>query len=296
MVINGAQYGAIKLVMSSNIRGINMYRQKKYECGNYMDIEIFGISQKVKRFKRAKKVKESTPAQKNLNDKNSFKYFVRKANLNFNENDFTGDLTFENGYLPNDHDDALRLFQNFIERVSYHNKKAGSPRPEYMYVISDVDKDGNQARLHIHLFIKNVKWSVLKDRWGMGYVNTEPIQLNEYGLTGKALYFARQGKGKKIWGCSKGLKNPEPEISDKAITRTDAEKITRNPEDREYFEKKYKGWTFTDCRVEEDLINGRRFYIRMRKHEPAWKIKKDKRDHINNKPATRCICDTRKGT
>jgi hypothetical protein len=251
-----------------------MYRQKKYECGNYLDIEIFPISPKKKIFKRAKKKKESTPAQKNLNDKNSLKFFVRKANKNFNEHDFIGDLTFEDEHLPKDDKEAHRLFKNFIARLSYHNKKAGLPYPEYMYVISEVDKDGNQVRLHIHLFIKNINRAALEEQWGLGFVRTEPVQLNEYGLTGKSLYFKRQGRGAKTWGCSKGLLNPDPDISDKAITRADTEKMMKNPEDRQYFEKLYPGWTFTDCLIEEDFINGRRFYIRMRKYDPKWKKKK----------------------
>jgi len=50
-----------------------MIRVKTYETGNYMEKEMFNLSPHKKPLDRARKVKESTPAQKNLNDKKSKK-------------------------------------------------------------------------------------------------------------------------------------------------------------------------------------------------------------------------------
>lgn len=250
-----------------------MYRQKKYVCGNYMDAEIFTLPSRAKPFKRSKKIKESTPSQRNLNNKKAQRFFIRKVHLNFTENDYSGELTYNNGNLPGSRKEVLNDFGNFIDRVSYWNKKKGLPKPEYMYVVSDVDKDGKSTRYHIHIFIKNVDRDLIEKLWTKGYANTDRLQFDEYGVTGKALYFARQGKGEKTWGCSKGLKQPDPEVSDKFISRTEFDKIERNPEDRQYFEKLYPGWTFNDCIIEEDDQNGKRLYIRMRKYEPKWKLK-----------------------
>lgn len=41
-----------------------MIRTKKYNCGNYQEIEIFNVSPRKRKYERARKVKESTPAQK----------------------------------------------------------------------------------------------------------------------------------------------------------------------------------------------------------------------------------------
>jgi hypothetical protein len=253
-----------------------MYRQKKYECGNYMDIEVFSLPEKVKPFKRAKKVKETTPSQKNLNDKKSLRFFVRKANLNFPEG-YSEELTYDEKYLPQSEEEVHNDLKNYFERVRYWNRKLGLPNPEYMYVISEVDKDGNKTRYHVHMFIKNIDRDLAEKLWTKGRANTDRLQPDEYGVTGKALYFARQGKGKKAWGCSKGLKQPEPEVSDKFIQRKEFERIERNPEDRQYFEKLYPGWTFSDCTIEEDDSNGRRLYIRLRKYEPIWKTQNSKK-------------------
>ena len=54
-----------------------MIRRKRYITGNYMEIELFNLSPHKKPFDRARRIKESTPAQKNLNDKKSRKQFRR---------------------------------------------------------------------------------------------------------------------------------------------------------------------------------------------------------------------------
>lgn len=106
--------------------------------------------------------------------------------------------------------------------------------------------------------------------WGKGYCDTDRLQFNEYGVTGKVMYMARQVKGERTWAGSRNLEKVEVITSDKAITRTKAEKMERNPEDRAFFEKLYPGWTFTDCIVEypddEGLKRGASFFIRMRKN------------------------------
>ena len=63
-------------------------REKKIYCGDYYrEVDIFSYTDAQKkasiRGKRSKKVKESEPKQKNLNDKNARRYFTQTANLNF---------------------------------------------------------------------------------------------------------------------------------------------------------------------------------------------------------------------
>lgn len=63
-------------------------REKKIYCGDhYREVDIYSYTDAQKkasgRGKRSKKVKESEPKQKNLNDKNARRYFTQTANLNF---------------------------------------------------------------------------------------------------------------------------------------------------------------------------------------------------------------------
>ena len=46
--------------------------------------------------------RESKPSQKNLNDKNSRRYFIRLANINFGENDLWCTFTWDKEHIPAD--------------------------------------------------------------------------------------------------------------------------------------------------------------------------------------------------
>ena len=182
-----------------------MIRQKKYECGNYLDVEIFHISDRKKEVKRECKKYESTPAQKRLNDKKAKRYFTRMIHLNFCEKDLYVDLTFDKENIPENREGVLKEVRNYISRLKRYRKKHGLGELKYVYVISDVDQDGNQTRLHVHMIINGMDRDIAEAKWGKGYANTDRLQFNEVGVTGKSLYMARQGKGERCWGGSINL-------------------------------------------------------------------------------------------
>lgn len=248
-----------------------MYRQKKYILGEYLEVEIFRRSERERPLKRAKKIKESLPAQKKLNCKNAVKTFNRLVHLNFSKADLFVDLTFSEEHLPDSRDDAVRLIKNYIERLRRARRKRQLEPMRYLYVISDHTESGEGARYHVHLIINGgLERSLVESAWGLGYANTQSLQPNELGVSDKAVYMARQGSGHGVrsWAGSKNLIRPEPIVSDKAITKADMERISRNPEDRQFFEKRYPGWVFTDCQWNYDFINGHSAYIRMRRYGP----------------------------
>lgn len=250
-----------------------MIRQKKYECGQYMDVEIFYISDRMKEIQRECKKYESSPAQKKLNEKKSKRYLTRLVHLNFQPGDLYVDLTFDNDTLPNSREGVQKEVRNYINRLKRWRKKNGLPELKYVYVISDVDQDGNPARYHAHMIINKMNRDVAEEKWGKGYANADRLQFNEAGITGKVLYIARQGKGEKTWSSSTNLKKPQPKVSDRKIKLKHIERMIRNPEDRDFFEKLYPGWTFTDCAIEDsqDRVNGNGVYIRMRKYDNITK-------------------------
>lgn len=262
-----------------------MYRQKKYIMGNFLEVEIFPMSERSKPYSRAKREKESSPAQKKLNSKKSQRHFNRLAHINFTENDLFVDLTFNPENLPKDRSGAIRAIKNYIARVKRYRKKHGLSPIKYIYTVSSHDTYGEKKRLHVHMIMSGMDRDAAEKLWGLGYCDTDRLQFNECGVTGKVLYMARQEKGERTWASSKNLKKPEPIVSDKAITRAKAEKMERNPEDREFFEKMFKGWTFTDCIVEhmdeEGLKLGTSFLIRMRKSEIINKKKRKKQNRYS---------------
>lgn len=263
-----------------------MYRQKKYVLKKYLEIEIFVMPEKMKPYSRAKKIQETSPAQRKFNDKKSIKYFNRLVHKNFDENDVFVDLTFNNENLPQTRAEAIRKVKNYIERIKRKRKKENLPELKYVYVISDSDELGNKKRLHVHMIMSgDLDRDEVEKLWKEGYSQTDRLQPNEYGVTGKVMYMARQSKGDRMWSASKNLEKPIAIVSDKAITRSKAEAMERNPEDRAFFEKLYPGWTFTDCIVEypdnEGFKRGTSFFIRMRKEE-KWTPKKRKKSKTSS--------------
>lgn len=233
-----------------------MIRVKTYITGKFMEMEVFNLPAHKKPYKRSRKVKESTPAQRNLNDKKSKKYFVRLVNNNFTEKDLYIDLTYDQKNIPESREEIIKDVKNYIKRLRYWRKKNGLSDLKYIYVISNTDQLGNKVRYHIHMIINDMDRDTAEQKWGKGRANTDRIQFDETGATGKSIYMTNQAKGGRSWSSSTNLKKPEAIISDHKVTKHQLEHIASMPDDRKYIEKiinnrKYQ-WTFTDCLVEYD--------------------------------------------
>lgn len=255
-----------------------MIRQKKYECGNYMDVEIFHVSNKHKEIKREVKKYESSEAQKNLNNKKAQRHLIRRVHLNFGKGDLYIDLTYDKENIPQSRKEVLKDIQNYVARLKRWRKKNGLSELKYLYVISNMDQNKNKVRYHVHMIINQMDRNVAEEKWGKGYANTDTLQFNEVGVTGKTLYMARQAKGERSWGCSTKLKKVEAKVTDRKIKPSHLMRMENNPEDREFFEKLYPGWVFTDCTIEDspDRVMGKGFYIRMRKYDEFYIHKQNK--------------------
>lgn len=246
-----------------------MYRQKKYICNDFLDIEITQKRKYQKTINRAKKYKESTPSQKRHNKKKQERYISRLVNLNFTENDLIIDLTFDEKNLPKNIEEAKKDIRNYIKRIKYFLKKQNEnpAKFKYIYTISEIDFERTaKKRIHIHMIMSNIDRDVAEKLWKSGRSNSKRIQYDEYGIAGRAIYMIRQGREERAWNSSTNLIKPEPIVSDKAVSRAEFDHITNAPDDRLFFEKKYKGWTFTDCEICEcEEFNTTLCIIRMRK-------------------------------
>lgn len=67
-------------------RNVFRYRTRTIKAGNVLEVEIFPIWNTQNEVREAKK-HTTREAQKNLNDKNAKKKFIRKINANFTEED-----------------------------------------------------------------------------------------------------------------------------------------------------------------------------------------------------------------
>ena len=91
------------------------YRERKYYCGDYMEVAVFPVYTQPKG--RGKKKKPTTDIQQRLNSRHAENTLRRLLHTNFKEKDLFVTLTFDDAHLPALVEDAQRLLQNFLRRV-----------------------------------------------------------------------------------------------------------------------------------------------------------------------------------
>lgn len=270
-------------------------REKKIDCGDsYKEVDIFpqfesDEAQKRRKGKRNKKVKESEPKQKNLNEKNSKRYFIQLANMNFGSDHDAIHLsvTYNDENLPDTLKDAEKEVANFLRRVSYARKKEGHPPLKYILVTEYGDnEEGEKAtRIHHHIIMNGgLSRDAVEDLWRrkkkkgqkigdkIGYANADRLQADESRITALCVYLSKRPRKKKKWSSSHNLERPTSRANDTKYTKGQVEKWAKERPPREFWEKKYHGWTLTneDYGIEyefNDVTASWSIYLKLRKKE-----------------------------
>lgn len=221
------------------------------------------------------RIKTSKEAKKNLNHKNARDYFVRKANTNFGKGDYYATLTYLVKNRPKTAEEAKKHIRQYIRRLNkiYHkwqkeqlpfkkrNKKIKYKNIKYMFV-TEVP-ESNDGNWHHHILIKSVlPMDVIEEEWKYGrWNNIRKIYPDEEHITKLAKYLAKDPKGKKRWGCSKGLKEPVITRSLSKFSRKKINEMALNYNQiEEEMEKVNPGYKFIDARVNKNKFNGK-WYI-----------------------------------
>ena len=247
------------------------YMVKTIKSGNILECEIYPVYQNRKDTPRRPKEFQSALAQKNLNDKNSRKYFVRLVNTNFSNKDLVITLTYKDRYLPTQ-ERAKKDMNNYIAKLRRYRKKNNLPELKYIYVIEWIDEvdqhKSKKVRMHHHIIINEMDRDIAESFWGKGRVESKRLQPDEYGLEGLARYMLKQQKGQDKYSRSRNLKKPKMHKSVSKLTKRKAEQIAKNQNEwKELFESLYKKkYTFNDCSAMlSDYTGGFYLYCRMRK-------------------------------
>lgn len=277
----------------------NFVRQKTIDCGErYREIDIYNYSMTQKEYarrKRSKKEKISSLKQRDLNDKNAKRYFTQLGNLNFGDDKMALHVapTYNDENLPSTIEEAENIVSNYLRRVNYRRIKDGLPALKYILVTAyRFAKDGETpVRIHHHIIMNGgLPREMVEDMWTnqrinwnrykkdqeyrnsikhIGYVNADRLQSGDTGITPLCVYLASQPGGKKRWSSSRNLKRPEGRNNDTRYSKREMEKIIRNQEGREFWEKKYPGWTLTDDtygkQYEYNEITGWAIYLKLRR-------------------------------
>ena len=289
IVITECCYGRFCEV--STVRGY--IREKTIYCGKlYREVDIYTYTdaqnQIARRGRRSKKEKVSQPKQKNLNEKNSRRYFIQTANLNFASD--PGALhvsaTYCDKYLPATVEEAEKEARNFLRRLQYERKKQGLPPLKYMLVTaSTVDRvTGMPVRIHHHILINGgLSRDTVEDLWRkrkrrgqqkgdkIGYCNADRLQAAENSISALCTYLVRQAGGKKRWSSSHNLERPASRTTDMKYTHRQIEKWAHERPGREFWERRFPGWTLTDedygISFEYNDFTGWAIYLKLRRKE-----------------------------
>lgn len=243
-------------------------REKVIDCGeHYREVDVIPYSESQeshnrKKGKRAKRERISEPKQKNLNDKNSRRYFVQLGNMNFahDKEALHVTVTYDQKYLPTTLQEAEKEVSNYLRRISYARKKADLPKLKYILVTehSGVD-DSYPVRVHHHIIMNGgLNRDMIEKLWSrprkkgekegdsIGFANADRLQSNESGITALCVYLSKQHDRKKRWTSSHNLERPHCQSNDDQYTKREVEAWTKADHPVAFWENLYPGWTITN--------------------------------------------------
>ena len=236
-----------------------VYREKKYTCGEYLDVYIYPVFETgPRKGRRAARRKPSTEAQKKLNQRHRQEELTRVTHANFTPEDLEIHLTYR-GEQPGSDEEAARNLRNHIRRIQRLRKKLGLPPLKYITVTERGKRGG---RYHHHLTVNGgIDRDTLESMWEHGYANSRRLQFSEDGVAGLTHYITKSSveRGKKAWSCSKNLIHPEPVTRDGRVSGRKARELAKSLESGEKFakfESLYPNYLLSQAEAFHNDVNG----------------------------------------
>ena len=279
-----------------------MQREKRTKSGRLLEIDFYPVFSDGRRMPTRKpKATPTTEAQARYNHNQAVKKAVRLINENFD----TGDILMHPTYRPEDapqsEEEAKRDFANYIRRVktkraaelkrytalckkypdndSYKQAKKKLEQPFVYYcaleeVTYKSGRNKGRSNWHFHLFMTGgVDRDTLEDVWpSRARVNADRFQPERFGPEAAAKYITKDLHGQRKILRSKNLRTPKtPQIRDGKITAHGVERLVKlRADDREYWERKFKGYRFVRTYARYNEYNGH-WYLSVVMYKTAGK-------------------------
>ena len=253
------------------------YRQRKYYCGEYLEVEIFPIYTKAKG--RGKRKKPTSDTQQRLNQRHAEGRLRRLLHTNFTAKDLFVTLTYNDDHWPVSVEEAQRLLQNFLRRLKRRYAKLEAEL-KYVYIL---EKDQENGRLHVHMVVSGgMDEDNLASLWGMGEVRSDGLRFDEGGLAALAKYFTKgdaENGGKPItwkrWVASRNLEKPQVVERDGRMPHRKMAGLCQDGGDTDYLETEYCGYEIApySVNVAQDIYGGYYLAAVLKKMPPrtdAW--------------------------
>ena len=265
-----------------------MQRERLIKSGKLLEADFYPIWENGKRLPtRAPKSRRTSEEQQRYNRKMAVRNFVRRINANFDTGDIFLHVTFAPDNAPGSTDAADRAVYNYIRRIKTRRaselksvrsrlssdgsdaelkKKCSKLSEPFRYYVIMEEQEYKTGKLkgwvaqHYHIFMTGgLERDVIEDMWTHGArVNADRYQPERFGPETAAKYCAKDPRGKKRFRCSRNLKSPvvqkpkDGKISSRGVERL----ATERTDDREYWEKRYKGYRFVRCFSRYNPYNG----------------------------------------
>lgn len=234
------------------------YTQKKYYCGDYLEVVVYPKYTKAKG--RGKRSKPTTKIQQRLNQRHAEGKLRRLLHTNFTPSDLFATLTFDDAHLPAAPEDAQKLIQNFLRRIKRKYTRLGL-EVKYIYVLEYGQKHN---RLHAHLVVTGgITRADLEQLWGMGLVSLDALRFDFDGLASLAKYLIKGGQSDvrptwKRWSASRNLEQPTVTQRDGQLSHRKMTDLCQDGGDQDYLETLVDGYEMADFSLEitQDIYGG----------------------------------------
>lgn len=197
------------------------YREKKYICGDYMDIQIFPVYPAPRC--RKERRKPTSEIQEKLNFENAKRQLLRLLRTNLKPGDIFLTLTYTEKNITDDVERAKKDIQNFFRRLKRLYKKVQESL-KYIWIMERARKTG---RIHFHVFMSGgVDRTEIEKTWGLGWANSRSLVFDQTGLAGLVYYVLKDAPLLyRRWSCSKNMKKPVERKNDSRISAARAKKL-----------------------------------------------------------------------
>ncbi len=289
-------------------RRYKVERERRIISGPLLEVDFFPVTQGGKKLpERAPKSRPSTKEQEKYNRSQATKKVIRLVNANFDNTDIFMHVTYAPENAPRSEARARKDITNYLRRVKRYRetrakrvKERLKKQPEdkrlkqtlkklrqpfkYFYVIEKSTYQRGSLKgkdsWHFHLFVTGMgegDRDILESMWTEGKrVNAGRFQPERFGPEAAAVYISKDPQGTKRFSYSRNLDKPKtPPPKDGKITRKGVERLARErADDREYWEKRYKGYRFLHCFPRLNPYNGH-WYVsvvmyKAGKAVPSW--------------------------
>lgn len=229
------------------------YREKYYECGNYLEVNIYPVYRKSGY--RRKKSKPTKEAMKRLNQINAENKLIRIINANFTSDDLQFNLSYTDLFHPQSDEEAAKELRNFLRRLKNYRRKLGLSELKYIAV---TEKGKRTGRYHHHLIISGgLNLKELSAIWSKGYTHAFPLQFDETGVIGLSKYLVKEPIcSKKRWNSSKNLIHPPAKTRDGRLSKRKVLELARDTDNAREYEKYYDGYYFAEAHKLLNDVNG----------------------------------------